>query len=246
MDQERRRPRSDAISTSEIALASIHHPAEMSMFSFLFKKEQQLENLIGQYLENLTRTQEHFVQAMDTCLEMGLCEQFGFLIDQTHKFESKADEIKEEVNVLMYSRALIPEFREDIMNLLEQVDCIPRIFELILHLIRSQKLKLPDFIKPDVKDLIRISVESCELMIKQIDLMLKNRQGIRALLGTIDSNESHCDHIERSLMSKVFDSDLDKVDKLQLKELIIALGEISDQADRVSKRVNIITLKRRV
>jgi len=44
----------------------------------------------------------------------------------------------------------------------------------------------------------------------------------------------------------VFDSDLDKVDQLQLKELIIALGEISDQADRVSKRVNIITLKRRV
>lgn len=216
------------------------------MFNFLFKKEEQLENLIYQYLENLTRTQEHFVRAMATCLDEGLCEQFGFLIDQTHKFESKADEIKEEVNVLMYSRALIPESREDIMNLLEHVDCIPRIFELILHLIRSQKLKLPDFIKLDIKDLIRISVESCELMIKQIDLMMKNRQGIRALLATIDHNESHCDHIERSLMAKLFDSDLEKVDKLQLKELVIALGEISDQADRVSKRVNIMTLKRRV
>jgi uncharacterized protein len=216
------------------------------MFSFLFRKEQQLENLIYQYLENLARTQEHFVKAMDTCLDEGLCGEFGFLIDQTHKFESKADEIKEEVNVLMYSRALIPELREDIMNLLEHVDCIPRIFELILHLIRSQKLKIPEFIMLDVKDLIRISVESCELMIKQIDLMMKNRQGIRTLMSTIDHNESHCDHIERSLMAKVFDSNLEKVDKLQLKELIIALGEISDQADRVSKRVNIMTLKRRV
>jgi uncharacterized protein Yka (UPF0111/DUF47 family) len=65
-------------------------------------------------------------------------------------------------------------------------------------------------------------------------------------MATIDHNESHCDHIERSLMIKVFDSDLDKVDQLQLKEVVIALGEISDQADRVSKRVNIITLKRRV
>ena len=216
------------------------------MFDFLFKKEQQFETLMYQYLENLTRTQEHFVKAMHTCLDRGLCEQFGFLIDQTHKFESKADEIKEEINVLMYSRALIPESREDIMNLLEQVDCIPRIFELILHLIHSQKLELPDFIKLDVKDLIRISVESCELMIKQIDLMLKNRKGIRALLATIDHNESHCDHIERSLMTRLFDSDLEKADKLQLKELVIALGEISDQADRVSKRVNIMTLKRRV
>jgi len=216
------------------------------MFSFLFKKESQLDTLILQYLENLTRTQEHFVKAMETCLDEGICGQFSFLIDQTHKFESKADEIREEVNLLMYSRALIPESREDIMNLLEHMDCIPRIFELILHLIRTQKLKIPQFIELETKDLIRISVESCELMIKQVELMLKNKEGIRALLATIDHNESHCDHIERSLMIKVFDSDLDTCAKLQLKELIIAMGEISDQADRVSKRVNIMTLKRRV
>jgi len=216
------------------------------MFNFLFKKEQQLESLISQYLENLSRTQEHFVKAMDTCLDEGLCGQFGFLIEQTHKFESKADEIRDEINYLMYSRALIPESREDIMSLIEQVEVIPRIFELILHLIRTQKLKIPDIIMLDVKDLIRISVESCELMIKQIDLMLKNRQGIRALMSTIDHNESHCDHIERGLMLKVFESDMDLVHKLQLKELIIAMGEVSDQADRVSKRVNILTLKRRV
>ena len=215
------------------------------MFSFLFK-ENQLDTLILQYLENLTRTQEHFVKAMDTCLDEGVCGQFSFLIDQTHKFESKADEIREEVNLLMYSRALIPESREDIMNLLEHMDVIPRIFELILHLIRTQKLKIPPFIEAETKDLIRISVESCELMIRQVELMLKNKEGIRVLLATIDHNESHCDHIERSLMIKVFDSDLETCAKLQLKELIIAMGEISDQADRVSKRVNIMTLKRRV
>jgi uncharacterized protein len=220
--------------------------AERSMFRFLFKKEQQLESLISQYLENLSRTQEHFVKAMNTCLSEGLCGEFAFLIEQTHKFESKADEIRDEINYLMYSRALIPESREDIMSLIEQVEVIPRIFELILHLIRSQKLKIPDIITLDVKDLIRISVESCELMTKQIDLMLKNRQGIRALVTTIDHNESHCDHIERSLMLKVFESDMELVHKLQLKELIIAMGEISDQADRISKRVNILTLKRRV
>jgi uncharacterized protein len=216
------------------------------MFSFLFKKENLLDTLILQYLENLTRTQEHFVKAMDTCLDEGICGQFSFLIDQTHKFESKADEIREEVNLLMYSRALIPESREDIMNLLEHMDVIPRIFELILHLIRTQKLKIPPFIEAETKDLIRISVESCELMIRQVELMLKKKGGIRALLSTIDHNESHCDHIERSLMIKVFDSDLETCAKLQLKELIIAMGEISDQADRVSKRVNIMTLKRRV
>ncbi len=216
------------------------------MFSFLFKKENQLNNLISSYLENLVKTQEHFVKAMATCLDGGICDKFAFLIEQTHKFESKADDIRDEINYLMYSRALIPESREDVMNLIEQVEVIPRIFELILHLIRTQKIKIPDFAMSEVKDLIRMSVESCDLVIKQIDLMLKNKQGIRALMTTIDHNESHCDHIERSLMTKVFDSSLDPFHKIQLKELIIAMGEISDQADRLSKRVNIMVLKRRV
>jgi len=214
--------------------------------SFLFKKESQLNNLISSYLENLVKTQEHFVKAMDACLDGGICDKFAFLIEQTHKFESKADDIRDEINYLMYSRALIPESREDVMNLIEQVEVVPRIFELILHLIRTQKIKIPDFAMSEVKDLIRMSVESCDLMIKQIDLMLKNREGIRALMATIDHNESHCDHIERSLMTKVFDSSLDPFHKVQLKELIIAMGEISDQADRISKRVNIMVLKRRV
>jgi len=216
------------------------------VFSFLFKKESQLNNLIFSYLENLVKTQEHFVKAMDACLDGGICDKFAFLIEQTHKFESKADDIRDEINYLMYSRALIPDSREDVMNLIEQVEVIPRIFELILHLIRTQKIKIPDFATSEVKDLIRMSVESCDLVIKQIDLMLKNRQGIRALMTTIDHNESHCDHIERSLMTKVFDSSLDPFHKIQLKELIIAMGEISDQADRLSKRVNIMVLKRRV
>jgi hypothetical protein len=216
------------------------------VFSFLFKKENQLNNLIANYLENLVKTQEHFVKAMDTCLDEGICGEFAFLIEQTHKFESKADDIRDEINYLMYSRALIPESREDVMNLIEHVEVVPRIFELILHLIRTQKIKIPDFVLSEVKDLIRMSVESCDLMIKQIDLMLKNKDGIRTLMTTIDHNESHCDHIERSLMTKVFDSNLDPIHKMQLKELIIAMGEISDEADRVSKRVNIMVLKRRV
>jgi len=48
------------------------------------------------------------------------------------------------------------------------------------------------------------------------------------------------------MIVKLFDSELDPFLKMQLKELVIVLGEISDQADRVSKRVNILAMKRRV
>jgi hypothetical protein len=167
-------------------------------------------------------------------------------MDQTHRFESRADDLRDEINELMYSRALIPESREDVMALLERVDEIPRSFEHVLNIILTEKIALPDFLVLDVQELIRISIESCDLMAKQIDVMIKKREGIRTLMSTIDQNESHCDHIERRIIVKLFESDLEPFIKIQLKELVIVLGEISDQVDRVSKRVNIMAMKRRV
>jgi predicted phosphate transport protein (TIGR00153 family) len=132
------------------------------------------------------------------------------------------------------------------MALIGRVDEIPRSFEQILNMIRAQKIAFPEFLILDIQELVRVSMESCDLIIKQIDVMIKKKEGIRTLKSTIDQNESHCDHIERRIIVKLFESDLDPFLKLQLKELVIVLGEISDQADRVSKRVNIMTMKRRV
>jgi predicted phosphate transport protein (TIGR00153 family) len=216
------------------------------MFKFLFKKEQQIESLIYDYLTNLRTAQENFVKAIDVYFEKGLCEDFDFLIEQTHKVESKADDIRHEIETMMYAKALIPESRGDILGLLEAVDQIPSLFELILYMIQTQRLVIPEFLVLDIKELVRVSLECCDLLIKQVEGLFRKSEDIRSLVLTIDSNESHCDHIERRIITKIFDSDMESFQKIQLKEMVIQLGEISDQADRVSRRVHIISVKRRV
>ena len=216
------------------------------MFQFLFKKEQQVEQLIYQYLDTLKMAQENFQKAANVHLEKGLGEDFDFLIEQTHKVESKADDIRNEIETMMYAKVLIPESRGDILGLLEAVDQIPGLFERILYMIQTQRLKTPDFLALDIKELIRVSLECCDLVIKQVEALFKKSEDIKPLVLTVDNSESHCDHIERRIITKVFDSDLDPFQKLQLKELVVQIGEISDQADRVSRRLYIISIKRRV
>lgn len=216
------------------------------MLKFFFKKQLQIESLIYDYLDNLNMTEQHFSEALNTCLKNGVCSDFDFLTEQTHKFESKADDIREEIKALMYGKALIPESRGDIMGLLESIDKIPRILELILNMIKTQKLLIPDFIVSDINELIKVSLDSCDLLFKQVYALFEKKEELRSLVSAIDYNESHCDHIERRIITMVFDSDIDPFQKLQLKEMIIHMGEISDQADRVSKRINIISMKRHV
>ncbi len=216
------------------------------MFRFLFKKEQQVEQLIYQYLDSLKMAQDNFLKAMNVYFQKGFCDDFDFLIEQTHKMESKADDIRYEIETMMYAKALIPESRGDVLGLLEAVDQIPGLFELILYMTQTQRLRIPDFLVLDIKELIRVSLECCDLLIKEVEALFKKSGDIRSLVSNIDNNESQCDHIERRIITRIFDADLDPFQKLQLKEMVIQLGEISDQADRVSRRVYIISTKRRV
>lgn len=216
------------------------------MLNMFFKRENQVEELIYSYLENLSAIEEAFQNAIMSCIASPACEEFDFLQSRTHKFESKADDIIEEINNIMYGKVLIPDSREDIMNLLHAMDQIPNCLEKVLFIIKFQQVAIPtEYIDP-VKDLIRISMESCTLLIRQVKRFLKKESGIRRLMNTIDQNESRCDHIEHRLIEKIFKSDMDPFMKLQLKELVNYMGDISDHADRVSKLVNILSLKRRV
>jgi predicted phosphate transport protein (TIGR00153 family) len=217
------------------------------MFNFLFKKEQQVQALIFAYLEIFPEIQENFLKSLQACLLNGtMCEDFDFYIKQTHKFESRADDIQDEINDLMYGKALIPDARGDIMEIIASFDMIPQLFEEILYLLQTQKLEVPSFLMQDLKGLVRLSLECCDLVVQQAKLFLNKSKGIRSVTDTIDKNESHCDNIERRLLTTLFDSDADPFQKLQIKELITELGKISDRADRLTKLISIVHLKRRV
>ena len=216
------------------------------MFKFLFKKERQVQELIFRYLDNLKKTQEHFEKAMDCYFDFGLGENYDFLIAQTHKFESRADDLRNDIIEMMYAKVLIPESRGDMFRLLESIDLILNHFEAVLFMIQGQKIKIPDFIVPGLREFIRVSLECCDLVIRQVEAYFRKTEDIKALVSIIDSHESRCDHIEREIVSQIFDSDMDPFEKMQLKELVGQIGEISDQADLVSRSVHIINIKRRV
>ena len=214
------------------------------MFGFLFKKQHQIQTLIFSYIENFRKTQKLFSEAFTACKTNPFCSGFDFLAKQTHKYESRGDDIRDEINDLMYGKALLPESREDIMRLLGSVDKILGHFETILHMIEDQQIEIPDFIVPKIDELFTSSLESCDLMLEQVEALFSTQKGIRELVAKIDLLESRCDHIERHLIRAVFGSDLDVFQKIQIKQVILRIGDISDQVDRVSKRVNIIRMKR--
>ena len=216
------------------------------MFKKLFKKEFAVEGHIREYLDNINLTRDRFQKAFEVYLNKGLCGDFDFFLKQTHKAESRADDVRYQIQSLMYEKALIPDSRGDILGFLEALDEVPGQMQRILFLIKTQQIVTPDFLVPNFKELIEISLNSCDVLFNQVISLLESRSDIKSKMAEIDQMESLCDHIERRLITDIFQSDLDPFCKLQLRDVVVHIGDISDFADRVSRRVYIISCKRKV
>lgn len=217
------------------------------MFRFLFKKQRQVEALIGEYVDSLEIAQEMFLQAMETYLQTGTCSPtFEVLSLETHKAESRTDDIQEKIVRLLHEKALVPDLRGDILKLLETVDEIPDQFDRIVSSLCNERILLPEPLILDFKELLALSLEACTLMMQSVRSTLGRGERAARLLFRTDQLESQGDQIEKRIVIRIFESDWDPLQKILMRDLTQKMGDIADSAVQVCRQVNLIVTKRRV
>ncbi len=218
----------------------------MKVFDFFLRKQRLIETYVIDYLEQWEKCLEGFRNAMEVYLTEGLGERFDYYVEHTHKMESRADDLRKKIEWEMYSKALLPESRGDILGFLETMDKIPNKAESILYQIQLQRLKLPEGLTPSLRRIVDLSCEAVQLVYEAATRLISQKGDIHKLADQIDDKESECDHAERDTIAKIFQLDIDTAEKSLLKELIIELGTLTDRAENVSDRLTILSVKRRV
>jgi len=211
--------------------------------SFLFKKQKRIEEMIYSYVEHFMECVESFKTGMKCYHEKGQGADFDYWVNKTHKEESALDDLRRTIEMELYSKALLPESRGDILGLLETVDRIPNKLESILFQIQCENLKLPVDIMPDLETLLHQSYDSCRVVGEAIVNLFQKHDKIEELTRKIDQFESFCDHIERRIITRIFRSEIDCGEKVLLKQLILQIGDITDIAENVSDRITIASVK---
>ncbi len=218
----------------------------MKVFDFFLRKQRLIENHVFDYLEQWGKCLEDFKSAMDVYMTEGLGEKFDYYVEHTHKMESRADDLRKKIEWEMYSKALLPESRGDILGFLETMDKIPNKAESILYQIQLQRLRLPEELTPSLRRIVDLTCEAIQLVYEAAKALISQEGNIHQLADRIDDKESECDHAERDIIARIFAMDIDTAEKALLKELIIELGTLTDRAENVSDRLTLLSVKRRV
>lgn len=210
--------------------------------AIFFKAEERIREMIGEYLDTVDECIGSFQKAIEAALDADDLPDWK----KTHAMESKADDIRREIALLLFGRALLPESRGDLLNLLESFDKVPNAAEHVLTAIATQRVRIPKEFKDDFRKLVENNVEACRFLRKTADALFNAPEQTLYLLKEVDIRESASDRTERTIIGNIFDSDMEKADKILLRSIVFQIGSIADFAEKAADRLGLVAIKRRI
>ncbi|MBO8167263.1 MAG: TIGR00153 family protein [Kosmotoga sp.] len=212
---------------------------------FLGKKEILIIELFKEHLDAVEKTilsLEKYLSDMQGKDPEKVKESY----DEIHERETKADSIRRRMESEMYQGAFLPNFRGDLLGLVENFDRIANSAESISDQIYLQKMKIPQDIHKEIVVQLEFSLKTFRALKKAAELMFEDLEKAGELVIETEKLEHEEDIFERKLIEKIYSTELSLAEKMQLRELVTHIGSLADLSEDCSDRIEIVILKRRV
>ena len=207
-------------------------------------KQKKVEKLLAEYCQTVMDCLNAFRESIIN-YENAPKNSYE-LFKQVHMFESKADDIRREIEVMMYSKALFPESRGDILGLLEAMDKVPNQAESSVHAIKNQHIVIPEEYQSGINELVDLCVRTGEAMVDSVTKLFTDYTSATVAVGKIDELESAADKVEAKLIERIFAAKPKNIQAILLRDLIKQIAAVSDRAENAGDRIRIAVAKRMI
>jgi predicted phosphate transport protein (TIGR00153 family) len=209
-------------------------------------KQKKIEEQLTDYRHKVALCLDGFYQALRQYSESKDRKQLEENFVKVSRIESEADDIRREIEVMMYSKALFPESRGDIMGLLEAVDKVPNQAEAAVEMLLTHRIEIPEVFGSKILRLAEICHRCVETLLDGMGKLFTDFTNATAAIGQVDELESEADKLEAVLTELIFASQIDGYDKLLLRDLVANIAAVADRAENAGDRIRIIVAKRKI
>ena len=209
-------------------------------------RQRRIEAQLDEYRENVAACLERYREAFVAYCQTADRAVLERNLAAVHKAESKADDIRREVEVLMYSKALFPESRGDMLGLLESMDKVPNQAETATKMLLMYRIEIPEALAATLMRLVRACCACGLALVDSSAKLFEDFTNATVAVGKVDELESEVDQMEASLFDAIFGGDYAPFDKLMLRDVVKQAAAVSDRAEDAADRIRIIVAKRRV
>jgi len=203
-----------------------------------------VESLVKQHLQQVEQAIESFQKAITSYLAGDLAEAEE-LAYATHRAEGRADDVRREVETEILRGALLASSRRDILEIIEGVDKLANAAEATLDYLLPQRVDIPPEVEPEIRAIAAKSADIFSEVKTALHLLFTDMRQALESTRKIENMESEVDHLEREAIKKLFRMDIDLARKIHVRDFIEVLVELSDRAEDLSDRIEIMVAQRR-
>ncbi len=211
----------------------------------LFSSVRQLEAEIDRYLDHVLEAGLVFSRAVEAFVRRGVDEAYAEYIAEITQVEEEGDALRREIETRMTFHTLIPELREDVLSLIEQVDQVTNRYEESVYAFFVQRPALGP-IAEGILELSQAAVTTAEEMVKAARAFFRDLHAVRDHVKKVQFYESEADKVATRIGRQLFESELELAQKLHLQQFIDRIDDIADTSEDICDELSILVIKRLV
>ena len=208
-------------------------------------KAKKIEELVLRHLEQVDVSLDAFHKAIVAYVVDQDVKRAKALALETHKAEGAADDIRRDVETELLGGALLATSRRDILEVIEHVDRLANSGEATLDSLLLERIEFPNEIVDGIARIVQETVKIIEHVDEAVRSLFHDSAAAIEHTKEIETREGRVDQMEREVLKTIFMMEIELARKIQLRDFIHLLVELSDRAEDLSDRIDIMVAERR-
>ena len=211
----------------------------------IFKKEKAVVELVFQHIDKTAECVRVTIESVRAYVA-GNNSDSKSTVRQVNAIESEADELLREIRELLYSGAYLPQIRGDIYRLMSTVDDVGNKAEDCFDIFNFEAPDVPQEFGIEIEAILELTAECLEVFEKGLKAYFGPKDKIQKVKKhgkRVSEIESRIDEIEREMTTRVFESSMEKGDKLHLRRSLAKITRISDAIEDAADQLQWVSVK---
>lgn len=213
---------------------------KISLFGSTKALEAQIDELLDKVSEAGIVFQKGIFNFIDHGPSIDAMSPTEQLIDMKHR----GGELKRMIETQLYTEMLIPDFRGDVLQLLEHLYGVLDLYAGIGAAGKIEQPQIPDNCKHEMKELTKTAVMTVEQAVMGARAFFRDIGTVRDHTHKTSFYESESDKILARLKGQIFASDWDLARKLHIREYATEIAHLADEAEDIGDALAIYAIKR--
>ena len=209
----------------------------------LFKRTKEVETKISEFLSNIVHSGFLFALGFEIYLSKGVTAEFNSVCEQVSSHEAKNDELRRNVEIGLYTQMILPDVRSDILRLLEGCDRVINAYEDNMLKLYAEQINIPEKYRENIRSLLKPTADCADALIEAARCFFSG-EPLTQHAVLVSNLEHEIDLKVLELKRQIFtDKKIELAHKLQLRDMIDCIESISDRAEDITDRLQVMSVK---